>query len=214
MWELDHKKSWVLKNWCFSTVVLEKTLESPLDCKEIKLVNPKGNKPWIFTGRTDAEAPIFGQLMRRPDSLEKTLMLRKIESRRRRGWQRMRWLDGITNSMDMRCGFNPWVRKILWRRKWQPTPIFLPGESHGQRSLMGYSPRGPKESDTTERLSMHAFIQIENTFPSEECGLMSYWYSCLSCEIISCSLVCNLVMAWQQLKCSPVRGWLNYYICI
>ena len=96
--------------------------------------------------------------------------------------------------------------EIPWRRKWQPTPIFLPGESHGQRSLMGYSPRGPKESDTTERLSMHAFIQIENTFPSEECGLMSYWYSCLSCEIISCSLVCNLVMAWQQLKCSPVRG--------
>ena len=56
MWELDHKESWALKNWCFSTVVLEKTLESPLDCKEIKLVNPKGNQPWIFIGRTDAKA--------------------------------------------------------------------------------------------------------------------------------------------------------------
>ena len=56
MWELDHKESWALKNWCFQIVVLEKTLESPLDCKEIKLVNPKGNQPWIFNGRTDAEA--------------------------------------------------------------------------------------------------------------------------------------------------------------
>ena len=56
MWELYHKKGWVLKNWCFPTVVLEKTLETPLDCKEIKLVNPKGNQPWIFIGRTDAEA--------------------------------------------------------------------------------------------------------------------------------------------------------------
>ena len=59
MWELDQKESWVPKNWCFQTVVLEKTHESPLDCKEIKPVNPKGNQPWIFTGRTDAEVPTF-----------------------------------------------------------------------------------------------------------------------------------------------------------
>ena len=77
--------------------------ESPLDCKEIQPVHPKGNQSWIFIGRTDAEAeaPVFGHLMWRTDSLEKTLMLRKIEGRRRRGWQKMRWLDGITNSMDM-----------------------------------------------------------------------------------------------------------------
>ena len=87
------------KNWCFWTVVLEKTLESSLDCKEIQSVNPKGNQPWIFTGRTDveAEAPIFGHMMQRADSLGKTLMLGKIEGRRRREWQRMRWLDGITD---------------------------------------------------------------------------------------------------------------------
>ena len=84
-------------NWCFWTVVLEKTLESPLDCKEIKPVNPKGNQSWIFAGRTDAEAAILWP----PDSLEKTLMLGKIEGRRRRGWQRMRWSDGITDLMDM-----------------------------------------------------------------------------------------------------------------
>ena len=100
MWELDYKESRVLKNWCFQTVVLEKTLESPLDCKEIKLFNPKGNQFWIFIGRTDAKAD-FGHLMRRTNSLEKTLMLGKIEGRRRRGWQRLRWLDGITNSMDL-----------------------------------------------------------------------------------------------------------------
>ena len=96
------KKKWTKKNWYFWTVVLEKTLESPLDWKEIKQVNPKGNQSWIFTGRTDAEAkaPILWPPMWRTDSLVNTLMLGKIEDRRRRGWQRMRWLDGITNSMD------------------------------------------------------------------------------------------------------------------
>ena len=84
-------------------MVLEKTLESPLDCKDIKPVNPKGNQPCIFTGRTDAEAKLqyFGQLMQNANSLEKTLMLGKIESRRRRRQQRMRWLDGIFDSMDI-----------------------------------------------------------------------------------------------------------------
>ena len=83
--------------WCW------RRLLSPLDCRKIKPVNPKGNQPWIFIGRTDAEAkaPInFGHLMWRADSLEKTLILGKTEGKRR-GWQRMRWLDGITNSMDM-----------------------------------------------------------------------------------------------------------------
>ena len=95
MWKLDYKESWAPKNWCFWTVVLEKTLESPLDCKEIQPVYPKGNQSWIFIGRTDAKAkaPIT-------DSLEKTLMLGKIEGGRRRERQRMRWLDGITNLMD------------------------------------------------------------------------------------------------------------------
>ena len=84
-------------------MVLRKTLESPLDCKEIQPVHPKGNQPRIFTGRTDAEAEIsiFGHLIQRANSLEKTLMLRKIDGGRRRGRQRMRWLDGITGSMDM-----------------------------------------------------------------------------------------------------------------
>jgi len=102
IWELDYKESWVPKNWCFWTLMLEKTLESFLDCKEIKPVNPKGNQSWIFIGRTDAEAetPIFGQLMWKTDSFEKTLMLGKIEGGRRRGQLRMRQLDGFTDSMD------------------------------------------------------------------------------------------------------------------
>ena len=85
--ELVHKESWVPKNWCFSTVVLEKTLESPLDSKEIKPVNPKGNQSWIFIGTTDAEAeaPVLWPPDTKTDSLEKTLMLGKIEGRRRRG---------------------------------------------------------------------------------------------------------------------------------
>ena len=79
------------------------TLESPLDCKEIQPVHPKGNQSWIFTGRTDAEVELqyFAHLMQRADSLEKTLMLGRIEGRRRRGWQKVRWLDDITNSMDI-----------------------------------------------------------------------------------------------------------------
>ena len=103
MWELEYKESWGVKNWCFWTVVLEKTLKNPLDCKETQPVHPKGDQSWIFIGRTDAEAetPILWHLIQRTDSFEKTLMLENIEGRRRRGWQRMRWLDGITDSVDM-----------------------------------------------------------------------------------------------------------------
>ena len=103
MWELDHKEGWAPKNWCFWNAMLEKTLESPLDCKEIQPVHPKGDQSWVFIGRADAEDELqyFGRFMQRVDSLEKTLMLGGIGGRRRRGWQRMRWLDGITDSMDV-----------------------------------------------------------------------------------------------------------------
>ena len=104
MWELDYKETWALKNWCFWTVVLEKTLESPLDCKEIQPVHPKGNEAWIFTEKTDAvaEAPILW-----PPDVKKWLFLGKDPDagkdwkREEKGWQRMRWLDGVTNSMDI-----------------------------------------------------------------------------------------------------------------
>ena len=91
-------------------MVLEKTLESPLDCKEIQLVHPKGDQSWVFFGRTDAKLKLqyFGHLMRRTDSFEKTLILGKIEGRRRRGRQRMRWLDGITDLMDKSLSSGSW----------------------------------------------------------------------------------------------------------
>ena len=108
MWELDYKESWALKNWCFWTVVLEKTLESPLDCKEIQPVHPKDQswvEGWTLEGlMLKLEIQYVGYLMWRSDAFEKTLMLRKIEGRRRRGLRRMRWLDGITNSVDMGLG--------------------------------------------------------------------------------------------------------------
>ena len=101
MWELNHKQGWALKNWCFQIVVLEKTPESPLDSKEVKPVNPKGINPECSLEGSMLKFEYFGHLMWRTDSLEKTLLLEKIEGRRRKGWKRMRWLGGITNSMDM-----------------------------------------------------------------------------------------------------------------
>ena len=110
MWQLHHKEGWVPKNWCFQSVVLEKSLESPLDCKEIQPVHPKGNQSWIIIGRTDVEAetPILWP----PDTknwLTKKDSLEKIKGKRRKGWQRMRWLDGITNSTDI-----VWVNSRSW----------------------------------------------------------------------------------------------------
>ena len=101
MWEVHYKESWALKNWCFLTVMLKKTLDSPLDCMEIQPVHPKGHQSWVFTGRTDGWSWNSNTLATWCKELEKTLMVGKTEGRRSRGWQRMRWLDGITDSGDM-----------------------------------------------------------------------------------------------------------------
>ena len=103
MWELDYNESWALQNWCFWTMVLAKTLESPLDSKEIKAVNPKGNQSWIFIGRTDAEAeaPILWLPDMMNQHIGKDLDAGKIKGGRRRGQQKIKWLDGITDGIDM-----------------------------------------------------------------------------------------------------------------
>ena len=134
MWELDSKESWVPKNWCFWTVVLEKTLESPLDCKEIQPVHPKEDQSWVFIGRTDVEAetPILWPpdvtswlIGKDPDAV-------KYWRQEEKGWQRMRWVDGITDSMGM--SLSKWV-------------------GDGQGGLVWCNPWGHKESDTTEQLN-------------------------------------------------------------
>ena len=126
MWELDCEDSWAPKNWCFWTVVLEKTLESPLDCKEIQPVHSKGDQSWVFIGNTDAKAEtlILCYLMRRVDSLEKSLMLGGIGSRRRRGWHHrldgheFGWTSGDGDGPGGLACCNSWGRKELDMTEW------------------------------------------------------------------------------------------------
>ena len=137
MWELDHREGWAQKNWCFWSMVLEKTLQSPFGSKGIKAVNPKGNQQWIFIRRLILKLKLqyFGHLMRRTDSLEKTLMLEKIEGGRRRGRQRMRWHHRLEQS---------------------------PGDSEGQGNPVCCSPWGCKELDITEWLNNNIKIKKQN----------------------------------------------------
>ena len=144
MWELDCEESWAPKNGCFWTMVLGKTLESPLDCKEIQPVHSEGDQSWVFFGRNDAKAEtlvFWLPHVKQVDSLGKTLMLGGIGGRRGKGWQRMRWLDGITDSMD--------------ESEWTP------GVGDGRGGLACCDSWGCKESETTERLNWTEEANLE-----------------------------------------------------
>ena len=147
MWELDYKESWVKKDWCFWTVVLEKTLESPLDVKETQPVHTKGDQTWVFMGRTDVEAETqyFGHLMRRADSLEKTLMLGKMRTGGEgdnRGWDG--WMASLTQWTWV------WVNSGSWLWTGRPGVLQFMGSKRVRRKwateLNWFRHSGIKES--------------------------------------------------------------------
>ena len=142
MWELDCEESWAPKNWCFWTVVLEKTLESPLDRKEIKSLNCKGNQPWIFIGKTDAEAPIFW-----PPDVKCQLIGKEPNSGKDWGQEE----KGMTE--DEMVGWHHWLNEYEFEQ--------TPGDNGGQRNLMCCSPWGCKESDTTKWLTLSLMISFD-----------------------------------------------------
>ena len=141
MWKLDYKESWALKNWCFWTVVLEKTLESPLDCKEIKPFHPKGNQSWIFIGRNDAEAeaPILWPPDRKNQFTGKDPYAGK-------DWRQEE--KGMTE--DEMVGWHYWLNEHEFEQ--------TPGDGEGQGSLVCCSPWGSKESDMTEQLNRNEVL--------------------------------------------------------
>ena len=161
MWELNHKEDWAVKNWCFWTVVLEKTLESSLDCKEIKPVNPKENQPWIFIGRTDADAEAESPIAWSPDAKS------RLTGKDPDAGKDRRQEKGMTE--DEMVG---WHDPLIGHEFEE-----APGDGEGQGSLACCSPWGHNESDTTEWLKNNNITNNENSvvLSSWDLGVFCYY---------------------------------------
>ena len=193
-WELDYKENWVPKNWCFWTVVLERTLERPLDCKEFQPVHPKEICPeYSLEGlMLNLKLQYFGHLMQ-TDTLEKTLMLGKTEGRRKRGQQRMRCLDGITNSMDMS------LSKLR--------------VGDGQGGLACCNPGGHKELDTTERLNSTECCTSLKFYHQCTQILVAIYFQQIFCPLIHFGDLSNILLWFFYISLVIGEGYGNPLQC-
>ena len=164
MWELDHKEGWAWKNWYLQNVVLEKTLESPIESKEIKSVNPKGNQSWIFIGRTEAEAPMLW-----PPDMKSRLTGKDLDAGKDWGQQRITWLDGITNSVVMslsklweivkdREALHAEVHGVVRRQTWS--------SNWTNKHLINYIVIDSGEQQRDSAMHIHVSILFQTSLPS------------------------------------------------